>query len=310
MKFILNDERVTNSYGFRVKTAGINLKRFLSNPVCLNNHRNNTKDVLGSWEDVSVEEHLLTATPKFDTEDVDGKEVVRKVERGVLKGCSMGFTFNPKDMVMENGVLTLTKCELTEASICAIPSNAASVVLYNQNGDTLSEQEIKAICLQAENEYIKTKNEMKELTAHLQLEENANESAILNAVKSIEAKLTASETEKVALKAEIEALKKVETERQTATLTAEVEKAVKAGKLDEAGKAPILAMPYEGAMALLAALPERKSITAQLKDNESKLAKFDKMTWDELDKGNHLAMLKAEHPEYFAERKKQQFGTN
>ncbi|NHW60291.1 phage head protein, partial [Escherichia coli] len=76
-----------------------------------------------------------------------------------------------------------------------------------------------------------------------------------------------------------EALKKAEDDRKKAILTAEVEQAVKDGRLDEAGKAPILEMAHESAMALLKALPKRKSVSEQLKGDEEKLAAFDKMSW-------------------------------
>lgn len=308
MKFILNDERVTNSYGFRVKTAGIKLERFLSNPVCLNNHSNNTKDVLGNWVDTEKQEHLLTAKPQFDTEDAEGKEVVRKVEKGILKACSMGISFDPDNLVMEEGVLTVTECELLEASICAVPSNSAAITLYNKQGEILSEKEIKQICLSAQTINPFKNKPMNKLKSYLQLDTNADETVIINAVKTIEAKLTASETEKATLKAENETLKTAEQNRLKALLTAEVEQAVKDGRLDEAGKAPILEMSHDSAMALLKALPKRKSVAEQLKGDESKLAAFDKMSWDELDRGNHLATLKADYPDYFAERKRQQFG--
>ncbi|MRM82986.1 HK97 family phage prohead protease [Riemerella anatipestifer] len=308
MKFILNDERVTNSYGFRVKTAGIKLDRFLSNPVCLNNHSNNTKDVLGNWVDTEKQGHLLTAKPQFDTEDAEGKEVVRKVEKGILKACSMGISFDPDNLVMEDGVLTVTECELLEASICAVPSNSAAITLYNKQGEILSERQIKQICLSAQNTNSFKNKPMNKLKSYLQLDVNADETAIIGAVKAIEAKLTASENEKATLKAENEALKKAESDRKKALLTAEVEQAVKDGRLDEAGKAPILEMAHDSAMALLKALPKRKSVSEQLQGDEEKLAAFDKMSWDELDRGNHLATLKADYPDYFAERKKRQFG--
>ncbi|MDY3526182.1 HK97 family phage prohead protease [Riemerella anatipestifer] len=308
MKFILNDERVTNSYGFRVKTAGIKLDRFLSNPVCLNNHSNNTKDVLGNWVDTEKQGHLLTAKPQFDTEDAEGKEVVRKVEKGILKACSMGISFDPDNLVMEDGVLTVTECELLEASICAVPSNSAAITLYNKQGEIISERQIKQICLSAQNTNSFKNKPMNKLKSYLQLDVNADETAIIGAVKAIEAKLTASENEKATLKAENEALKKAEDDRKKALLTAEVEQAVKDGRLDEAGKAPILEMAHDSAITLLKALPKRKSVAEQLKGDDEKLAAFDKMTWDELDKGNYLASLKADYPDYFAERKKRQFG--
>ncbi len=230
MKFILNDERVTNSYGFRVKTSGIKLDRFLSNPICLNNHSNNTKDVLGNWQNTMVEGQLLTASPLFDTEDADGKEVVRKVEKGILKACSIGISFDPEHLVMEDGILTMQECELMEASICAVPSNASAVVLYNQQGEQLSEGQVKQICLSATTiNPFKTNKPMKKLNAYLQLDEKADEkadeTAVVTAVKGIEAKLTASQNENTALKAENEALKQAEIKRKKAEFSAEVDKA-------------------------------------------------------------------------------------
>lgn len=45
--------------------------------------------------------------PDFDTEDPEGKEVVRKVLAGTIKGCSLGIMFDPADMVKENGKIIL-----------------------------------------------------------------------------------------------------------------------------------------------------------------------------------------------------------
>ncbi|MDY3338435.1 HK97 family phage prohead protease [Riemerella anatipestifer] len=308
MKFILNDETKINSKGFRVLNSGISLSRFLDNPVCLNNHSNNTKDVLGTWGNVSIDGNFLTASPEFDTEDPDGKEVVRKVNAGKIKACSIGIFIEPNGMELINDELVVTKCELFEASIVAVPSNANAIALYNEHGEILSDEEVTSLCLSAKKQ--SKLNTMKKVVAYLQLDTNADETAIIGAVKAIEAKLTASETEKAALKAENETLKTAEQNRLRALLTAEVEQAVKDGRLDEAGKAPILEMAHESAMALLKALPKRKSVSEQLKGDEEKLAAFDKMTWDELDKGNHLATLKAQYPDYFEERKRKQFPKN
>ncbi|MEC5393936.1 HK97 family phage prohead protease [Bergeyella sp. RCAD1439] len=307
MKFILNDETKINSKGFRVLNSGISLSRFLDNPVCLNNHSNNTKDVLGTWGNVSIDGNFLTASPEFDTEDPDGKEVVRKVNAGKIKACSIGIFIEPNGMELINDELVVTKCELFEASIVAVPSNANAIALYNEKGEILSDKEVTSLCLSAKNNHSKL-NTMKQVIAYLQLDANADETAIIGAVKAIEAKLTASENEKAALKAENETLKTAEQNRLKALLTAEVEQAVKDGRLDEAGKAPILEMAHDSAITLLKALPKRKSVSEQLQGDEEKLAAFDKMTWDELDKGNHLASLKADYPDYFAERKKRQFG--
>lgn len=46
-RFILNDENVTNSYGFKIKTEGIRLGRFEANPVMLDGHSNMNLSVIG-----------------------------------------------------------------------------------------------------------------------------------------------------------------------------------------------------------------------------------------------------------------------
>lgn len=146
-RFVLNDESVKNTYGFRVLTSGIKLDRFNTNPVCLNNHSNNTKDVLGEWINIEIKDGVLSAEPDFDTEDADGKEVVRKVDAGRIKGCSMGIIFDPDKMLFTAGELILSESELLEGSIVAVPSNANSITLYTTDGVMMNENEVKNLCL-------------------------------------------------------------------------------------------------------------------------------------------------------------------
>lgn len=145
-RFIFNDERVKNSYGFYILTSGIDTRRFSQNPVCLADHWNWTGSVLGVWEDMQTANGTLSGAPKFDTKSYE--ELVRQVESGTLKGCSMGILFDEADFIKnEKGDLILTKCELMEVSIVAVPSNANSIALYHQNGNRMSEGEIKTLCL-------------------------------------------------------------------------------------------------------------------------------------------------------------------
>lgn len=309
--FLTNDQNQKNSYGFYVETAGIDLKqRFESNPVCLNNHSNDTKAVLGNWTDIEVKDGKLFMRPDFDTEDPEGKEVVRKVLAGKLKGCSLGILFDPKDMVNENGKLILKKCVLFEVSIVAIPSNGNALALFNMDGEQLTEQEIKSLCLSLQTaKPFNNDKTMKKLTAHLQLSENASEDAILEAVKAGEAKLTASETKYSELKAKYDTLETSVKDNQKKELEAELALAVKDGRIDEAGKAPILELAHDSAMKLLKSLPIRKAVKGQIKEDEKDPeTKYGKLSWAELDKGNKLAKLKADFPDYYAERFEQQFG--
>lgn len=145
-RFVFNDETVKNSYGFYILTAGISTSRFSQNPICLADHMNWTAAVLGVWNDITIEAGQLLGTPNFDTKNY--QELVRQVESGTLKGCSMGILFDEADFTKnENGDLVLTKCELMEVSIVAVPSNANSIALYHQNGIRMSENDVQNLCL-------------------------------------------------------------------------------------------------------------------------------------------------------------------
>ncbi|WP_312207692.1 HK97 family phage prohead protease [Empedobacter sp.] len=315
--FVLNDENQQNNYGFRVLNAGINLERFRQNPVCLNDHRNNTKDVLGTWIDLKFEGSQFLGSPEFDTNDPEGKEVVRKVEAGKIKGCSLGFDFNPEDFEVINGEVVLTKCELKEISIVAIPSNSKTITLYNTEGKQLSASEIQSLCLSAKEQNFNPKDiTMKKVISHLQLSDNSTEVEVLAAIQALELKYTTDtnqlKTEKAELKAKYDEVIGKQQAELKASYEAERDQAVKDGRIDEAGKAPIdemvLKSGYEAGLKLLTSLPKRTPIAGKLETPAAQLAALEKMSWDELDKGNHLGKLKADNPDYYAQRFEQQFG--
>lgn len=144
--FILNDQNVKNSYGFTIPTNGINLKRFKANPVMLDQHYNSTSAVLGRWTNISVNDKgQLTADDEFDVADENAAKVKGKVDRGFIKGASMGVTFNRDKMKQQpNGSWELTECEIYEASIVAVPSNANALRLYAADtGELLTEDQVK-----------------------------------------------------------------------------------------------------------------------------------------------------------------------
>lgn len=143
--FVLNDEKVINSYGFRTLNAGIDLTRFKSNPVMLDDHWNGTASVVGRWKNLRTEGSKLLADDEFDEEDEAAKKLKGKVDRGYIKSCSMGLLYNRANMKANaDGSYTLEKSELMEASIVAIPSNANSLRLYAANtGVRMTDGEVK-----------------------------------------------------------------------------------------------------------------------------------------------------------------------
>jgi hypothetical protein len=218
--FVFNDENQANSYGFRILTAGISLKRFKNNPMMLNQHWNSTNNVLGKWENLTIEKALLLGEPIFDIEDEEALKISGKVDRNFINSCSMGITFKREDLKIIGEELIMTKCELYECSIVAVPSNANSIRLYaSETGQLLKDEEVQQLCLalqpfegEVQNLDLNPIHDMKKITLTLavltalsfdkatpEVDVEAVESAVLklsneNAIMS--AKLLALESEK------------------------------------------------------------------------------------------------------------------
>lgn len=141
--FVLSDESI-NSYGFKVLTAGIDTSVFEENPVMLYEHK--SIHLIGRWERVRVEGNRLKADAVFDSEDELAGKIGGKVERGFLKGVSIGFQIleTGQERTPDGAVVPVVKrCKLMEASLCAIPSNANALRLYNEKGRLMAESEMK-----------------------------------------------------------------------------------------------------------------------------------------------------------------------
>lgn len=183
--FLLSDESL-NSYGFWVKTSGIDLSQFKKNSVMLYDH--NTYGILpiGKWTNIRVEDNKLLADAEFDTEDDFAQKIAKKVENGYIKGASIGldpkvFSEQKADLKPGQTRSTLARSELLEASITPFPSNRNALKLKQANG------EIVKLSANNANNVIPQINlsKMKELKTFLGLSDEASETEVLNAVKSI-----------------------------------------------------------------------------------------------------------------------------
>lgn len=128
--FVLNDESV-NTYGFIVLTEGIDTSVFERNPVMLYMH-NRDGNVIGRWENIRKEEKRLLADAVFDDSTELGAQVKKQVEGGFLRAVSIGIEGITKDVL--NGVETVVKSRLIEASIVDIPGNSNAVKLMHRSG--------------------------------------------------------------------------------------------------------------------------------------------------------------------------------
>lgn len=239
--FILCDGNRVNSYGFRTDLAGLDLERFKSNPVMLYAH--DSSDVIGRWENIRVEDNQLKADAVFDTDDEQGKRIAGKVERGFLKGCSMGI--HVKELHEVDNVPVATRSELMEASVCPIPSDAGAVILYDENRKELTFEEVR----------LQFNNQLKPIEMNKNEETNVQTPAA-----------DPKDAEIASLKAQLAESKKREVD---SFLTA----AVQSGKItteEKEGFAKLAANDFETVQSLINSRPAKAS--ASLKELQAQTA--------------------------------------
>jgi hypothetical protein len=138
--FKVSDESL-NDYGFRILSAGIRTQSFEANPVGFYNHHREG-GVICKWKNLTLRDGAWYAEPEFDTEDELGAKVAGKVERGFIKGASIGVKVlatseDPAWMLTGQKLPTVTECELVEISIVDLPGNKNALALYDAEGNQI-----------------------------------------------------------------------------------------------------------------------------------------------------------------------------
>lgn len=291
--FVLNDETKTNSYGFKVANAGIDLERFRANPVMLSNHWNSTDNVIGRWENIRIEGSKLLADPIFDENDEDAKKIASKVEGGFIKGCSMGIRFSHKFVEeLPDNTYVLNKAELFEVSIVAVPSNANAVKLYSESGELLDEEQVHLSLAEFKSQNENPNKTMSKIllsavtVATLMgygLKDADSPAEIDNAVAKLKAELDA---EKSAHALEKQARENYEAQlkaHESAQLSALIDGAVTAGQILADQKETFAALGYENAKKIIDGLPKKVTLGAQVAPGSNGGA-GDPKTLDEFEK--------------------------
>lgn len=147
-RIILSDSSL-NCYGYRVLTSGMLLEAFKKNPIMLYMHFHDEGSpywsdykAIGHWEDLQLDEDVLSAIPVFDKVDQLSKDIAAKYEAGTYNAASVGIriiaTSANKDLLLPGQTReTITECELREASIVDIPANSNAVRLYDRSTSVL-----------------------------------------------------------------------------------------------------------------------------------------------------------------------------
>ena len=300
--FILNDENVITSHGFIILNAGGKFDRFKANPVMLDSH--DDRCVIGKWDNLRVEGSRLLAVPDFDNEDPEAKKISGKVDRGYLKGVSMGIYIDDAEFRNVPGlgnIPVVTEWELLEASPVAIPSNKAALKLYARDGSNIA---IKAeeIKLSIEN-IIKSKTQMEKVTLSVEaakalgLGKNPEEADLNAAIMEMSAKMATLKTDKEKAEADLLAVK-------TSQAKELVDLAVKDGRITAEKKESfekLAVADFKQAKDLLDAMPAKTSLSTQIKRSGETTP--DREGWDYMrylkEAPAELAAMKTDDPTRF-----------
>lgn len=311
-RMILSDESL-NSYGFWVKTEGISLERFLKNPIMLYNHHRTgcgkTDEILpiGRWENLEINNGVLTGVPVFDENDEFAMKIKSKVENGFLTGCSIGITItswseNKEDLKQGQIYPTAMTCELMEVSIVDIPANpnsAGGVILFDNEKNVITLA--NGVLPEGIINKLKTNKMSKEIALKLGLAETASPEECTNAIEALKADKTRLEKENADLKKEkVDALK-AESEKL-------INEAIKTGRIDAKAKEQfekLFSTDFDNAKSILEAIPQRVSLNQRITEQTDN--GFEKMSWDELDRKELLAELKAKDPALYERKYNEKF---
>ena len=297
--FILNEESRVNNHGFVVLNSGGKFERFKENPVMLFAH--DQGELIGRWENLRVEGANLIADPVFDEADEASKKVQGKVDRGFLKGASMGITIETAELrdIPGTGLIpVVTSWELMEASLAAVPSNAQCLRLYSPDGAILSlADEIK---LSINNLINKNQQPMDKIIL------TAESATVLKVSK--ETDITALNAAIMELSALKDKAEKELSDYRAAQAKALVEGAIKEGKLTAEKRESfekLAISDFDQAKDLIDTLPPRQTFSDKLK--AAKPAGVEREGWDYLkwakEDAAGLAKMERENPTGFAELK-------
>lgn len=315
-RFVLNDENVRNSYGFKITTAGIYLGRFEANPVMLDSHYNSNSGVIGKWKDIQNNNVTLSADTVFNLSDANAKSISEKVDGGFINGASMGVSFQKADLKMVNGELTLTKCELLEASIVAVPSNASALKLY-VDGEAMTDFDVQTLCLSVAQEAPvvppkpneQTNNTMLKLSqlafialGFSQSTTEASETEINTAVLALQKEKTEAENKAKAAELKLSAYEDQAKANQLTLSTKLVDDAIASGRITADKKQNFLdlaASNFDLAKTTIESIPAKKSFSASIQNSTSglegitKMEDFQKLSYEE------QISLKENHPDNY-----------
>lgn len=326
--FVLADETL-NSYGFWLMMSGCDLKQFKKNPVMLWMHSRafrGTKDEvlpIGRWENLRIENGQLLGDPVFDENDEFAMTIADKVENDFIKMASVGITVintsnDPTNLKPGQYRETVTKWKPREASIVDIGSNdnSLSMAFYDEGGNPLElkegDVELPVRLLQTNNNTNQNETQMKKTFMLFALPDNATDEQLSEKVQELMNQKTKAEADKAEAERKYKELSDKLASEKKAEATSLIDAAIKDGRLSADVKPQwekFFNTDHDAAKVTLSSIQKRQKVSDELSDAEkSEYSKFEKMSWDELDKNQKLALVKEKYWDLYEEKFEAKYG--
>lgn len=335
-RIIISDESV-NRYGFWTLTSGVDMSNFMKNPICYYLHRRSDKDSeevalpIGHWQDITIENGVISAIPFFSDKDEFAMTIYHKVEEGTIRMASAGLipleVSDAEHLRKEGQTLpALIRSEMLEASIADIGVNYNALSLYDNRDGVLklsaSNQEDAAKLLKGlapDHVSIKHTNmnpQFLALAIMLGLGKDATEIQLAE-------KMTATHAELLKLQKERTDLVTAKTDLETklaalelATTNQKVDDflalAVKDGKITEA-QVPdfkeLATLNFDSVKSTIDKMPAHISAEARMaaKASGAEANPLLKLSFDEAHQSGKLSEIKEKYPERYKEIFKSKF---
>lgn len=114
-------------HGTIIDARGVDLDAYKRNPVVLFNH--DYDRVVGRAANIQMRGDNIVAEVEWDEDDPFAAEIARKMRAGFLNAASVGFMVQDGEDDEERGAYRITRSELVEFSIVAVPSNRDALVM-------------------------------------------------------------------------------------------------------------------------------------------------------------------------------------
>lgn len=311
-EFLITDNTV-NCYGFRLLTSGYQSEEYLKNPIGYYMHLRD-KGVLVRWEDFRFDGDNVYAKPVINLSNERAQQTIDEIENKFLNGASVGhivaieWTDDPALKLPGQTGPTITKWFNRECSLCDIPGNFGALALYDKDDNLINLAD-----------FTKPNLDMKQIIftgsmlAAMNLKAEADDATVAAAFNDLVAKAAKADQLAADLQAkndELANLKDTTTKKEVESLTA---KGVADGKITvEVAKELNVAYAKNPTSLknLLDAMPVYQPISSNLGGKEKKEAKdLSAKSFDELFESGELEDLKANNPELYKKKWKEEFGT-